>query len=162
MQGQGLQSEVTVAAGGDQLAVPAKDKWDIGESKSGYVTSLDTSTLQGKLAVVAAIDGDADRAESWINRDILVSDVLIHPVRFEDDATGEVVDAFRTVLFMVDGRSFASVSSGVNKSIALLIKTFGPPTWKGGLPLLLERIATRRGRSRYRLTLRDVTKNAKT
>ena len=108
--------ETTLAVIGRQAAC-----WENASAlESGLLTTLDLTSPVGLKRAYNVMQGEDLRAENVIGDILLVADVLIHGVAFENRETGEMSHALRTVLILPDGGTIACVSDGVVRSIMRL------------------------------------------
>lgn len=120
---------------------------------AGLATSLPTATLEEKIAAAQLAADDTMKLDNLINEEIVISDVLIHPVEIVNKETGEVGTFPRTVM-VTDRGPVAAVSTGVVKDLAKLAALFGGAgTWKaqGGIRVKVKQIQTGNSRRTYAL-----------
>jgi Phage Single-stranded DNA-binding protein len=135
----------------DRKALVAPEAWGMGTGFGEPITSLDLKTPEGRAALLHIIDGEVPGLEEVLNTVLEVTGFTAHPVKFEDDQSGELVTAVRTVLHIADGSFRKAVSIGVWKSLQLIQAVHGYPAWDPPLMIRPRRVAGRKGRSRYRL-----------
>lgn len=94
-----------------------------------FMTTLDTTTDEGKLALYAAIS-DAAPLSDHLNVPIKLVGFTAQIVEFADE-DGVMTEGIRMILIDDKGKSFASMSSGINKALKNIVGVFGDPsTWK--------------------------------
>lgn len=97
--------------------------------------------------------GVADKLGETIN----LKDVLMHPVKFMDENTGEMIDGVRTVLIDADGTTYGATSSGLFNALKQFFGIKGHPiTWSEPKPI---KIVEKRSRKGFRFyTIQIVSK----
>ena len=108
-------------------------------STSSYC-SLSANTVREKALLYNAMANPQKRLADCINLTLNIRDIFVELIELSDELTGEVTMAPRIVLIDTDNVSYQAVSKGIYNSLARLIKTFGDPTWEGGLPLVVKQI----------------------
>jgi len=76
-----------------------------------------------------ATNGQHGDIKDAIGKEIKLRHFYAHAVQLNGDTPGEIVDAVRTVLFDVEGRSWAFVSEGIAAGLAQLIQVIGFGPW---------------------------------
>jgi hypothetical protein len=114
-------------------------------------SSFDPETPEGKAAIISHLDGaDADALGKLIGEVIEVQHVLAHRVTVIDD-DGVEVEADRLVLVGPDGESVSCTSTGILRSLQVIMGLYGMPPFKPALKLKIRQKDTRRGRRIYSL-----------
>lgn len=125
--------------------------------------SFDASGFEEKVSLYNAINDPTERIADYINRPILVRDVIVKRVSFADmndggDApdgwTGEargMREGMRTILIDVNGVSYTATSTGIYNSVCTLNSVFGTLHFPDGLPVVVNQVKTKNGNT---LTLR--------
>jgi hypothetical protein len=91
--------------------------------------SFNPETPRGFELLIKGMQGEQKDLSEEANKDLLVTDYLIHPASSIDDETGEVKDFDRVVVYTKDGNVYSCGSLGVKKSIALMAMARGTATW---------------------------------
>lgn len=99
---------------------------------SGYYCSVQGDKPSDKMRRYAMREGDSEKADKYINREIVVVDVLLHETIVTNDK-GEVKELLRAVLMLDTGEMFGTCSSGILGCLQTAMKEFGKPTWAPGL-----------------------------
>ena len=73
----------------------------------------------------------------------------------EDEATGEVktVTKYRTILFDLDGKTYATGSYGVYNALRRICMVYGEPTWTEGVLVKVDKKPMGNGKSQLTLVL---------
>lgn len=109
--------------------------------------SLRPETDEARYIIAHARQTNDRNGGDLIGQEIEVANVLLHPVTMlVNEATGETVDAVRTVLIAPDGSTVGFVSEGVRKSVALLCYTHKPPPWYPALKVTIKQVTTSKKR----------------
>lgn len=87
---------------------------------------------QAKM-VYNAMNNPTHNIADFINKEILVENVLVEVNDILDDDTGEVVRSPRTVLIAPDGTSYRSTSKGIFNSVKNAFVALGSAPWNGGV-----------------------------
>lgn len=107
--------------------------------------SIQGGTPEAKVAVFNASNNPDHKIGDYINKVIVVRDVLAEQIEMTNEETGELEPAIRVVFIDVDGKSYQAVSSGIFNALKRAIRIFGAPTWEDGLPLLIKQVPTKNG-----------------
>lgn len=110
------------------LAIPAE--WGVGNSQSGYLTSIDDSKPDGKMLVFRLLTEKGRDIRDVVNQEIELVDYLLTPATFNDEKTGEEVSTIVTRLILSDGTWIETHSFGVVKTLGFVCQFFGQPPWK--------------------------------
>lgn len=126
-------------------------------AKAQVLATFDLTNEEGSDKAFNLMN-DADHAVGDVlGETILLKDVLIHPVQFTDEATGELIDGYRTVLIDADGTSFGATSSGLFNALQQFFSIKGHPnTWSEPKAIKIVEKKGRRGFKFY--TIQIVTK----
>jgi len=118
-----------------------------------FWSTIDTRSQFGKSLLVKCLTGKDQSGDEVINTELAIRDVVVHPVSFTDDETGELVEGLRCVLVTMDHKVIAFVSQGIYKSLCVLSDPamYGPPPWPQGLRVKLIQVQTRNARRLYQL-----------
>lgn len=99
---------------------------------------------QAKL-IYNAMNNPTHKLADFINKIILVENVLIEVNDIVNDDTGEFDRVPRTVLISPDGTSYRATSKGVFNSIKNAYAAFGPAPWTGGIEFEVKQVSVGRG-----------------
>lgn len=99
--------------------------------QTNFFCSLqDDGSRASKIAIYNAIQNAEKNVDDFINKELLITDVVVHPIEIVDENTGEIKNMLRTILIDVDGIGYAAVSYGVLTSLQKIFGIIGLPSWK--------------------------------
>lgn len=96
-------------------------------------------------AVFNAMNNPTYKLRDFVNKKILVENVLVEINDIMDEDTGEIQRVPRTVLISPDGTSYQATSKGVFNSIRNAFQAFGQAPWKGGVEFEVKQVSVGRG-----------------
>ena len=99
---------------------------------------------QAKI-VYNAMNNPTHKLSDFINKKIVIENVLIEVTDLMNDETGEIDRVPRTVLISPDGTSYRATSKGVFKSIRNAYMALGSAPWPGGVEFEVKQTAVGRG-----------------
>lgn len=108
-------SEEIIATPANEIAKPAQN--------SITLVAFDTTTREGKVKLFNALNSAESLADCDVST-LTLDGIAIRPAQRVDDVTGEVEDCMSTI-FMADGKSYFTMSSGICDSAMNLIAAFG-------------------------------------
>ena len=94
-----------------------------------YCSIPDDGSRASKVAIYNAIADAEKKLDDYINKELLIRDVVVHPVEIVDEQTGVVSKMMRTILIDVNGVGYAAVSYGVLSSLQRIFGIVGLPSW---------------------------------
>ena len=121
-------------------------------SKNAFCSKM-TGTIEDKKELYNALEKCDLLLKDVVNQEINIKDVYIEKYEKLDNETGEVKTKFRTILFDVDGTSYATGSYGIANAIEKMILIFGKPTWEDGIKVKVENKKLDGNRTSLTLTL---------
>ena len=127
------------------------ESWGVGANHAQLVTSVDETTQEGRDFLMAAMMQPGDNPAAWINKEVALQNVTIHPIQFVSDETGELVRTTRVLLHTEDGHTLDFRSDGILKSLYLIFRFQGRPPYKNPKRFILERLDVGQNRSMYAL-----------
>lgn len=107
--------------------------------------SLKAGTREEKARVFNASNNPAHKVGDFINKVIMVRDVLCEVIEVENQETGMPDQAIRTVLIDANGETYQAVSQGIFTALKKAIQMFGAPTWDEPLPCLIKQVPVGKG-----------------
>lgn len=129
--------------------VTAIEKVNIAQELSENATSVYCSVQGGdrktKALVYNASNNPEHKVADFINKTIMVKDVLVELIQIENEETGELEEAPRVVLIDDKGKAYQAVSAGMFSAIKRAIQIFGQPTWEDPLPMLIKQVSVKNG-----------------
>jgi len=116
-------------------------------ARGGVATTIDMSTMQGKVAVYQAL-ADSESIADHLEEPFKLKDIIFQGVEVTSQQTGEITPATRTILVAADGKRFSTVSDTIVSDLRTLTAIFGSPeTWDEPLEVSVEE---RRGNNKNR------------
>lgn len=88
-----------------------------------------------------------------VGQEIVIKDVYCEEKEVIDDETGEIKKKYRTILFDMNGQTYATGSYGIFNVIKKLISIYGLPTWENGIKVKVAKRPIGNGKSSLTLTL---------
>lgn len=107
----------------ESTAVSFYDRIENDVNVNGALTTIDTSTIDGKKKLYKAKNA-SEPLGSFMETPLQIEDIAFVPVTITDEETGEVYDQLGVVLVDTDGKAYMSSASGVVRSAADLLATF--------------------------------------
>ena len=118
---------------------------ELSAEQTSMFCSIQGGTHESKVAVFNASNNPDHKVGDYINKTIVVKDVLAELIEVQNDETGETEVTPRVVLIDVNGESYQAVSKGIFNALKKAIAIFGAPTWDEGLPVLIKQVSVGRG-----------------
>ena len=88
-----------------------------------------------------------------VGQEIVIKDVYCKEYTKVDDETGEAITKYRTIIFDMDGKTYATGSYGLFNSLRQIFAIIGMPTYQDGLKVKVVKKATKNGKQSLSLTL---------
>lgn len=117
----------------------------------GMYLSFECTDEGSKIALYNAINSVDQKVSDYINKNILLKDVVCVPVQLVNEETGEVTEAVRSILFDDAGTTYACTSSGIFNSLKNIKRIFGTLHFDEPLKVQVAQVSTKKGST---LTLR--------
>lgn len=118
---------------------------ELSAEQTSMFCSIQGGTHESKVAVFNASNNPDHKVGDYINKVIVVKDVLAELIEVTNEETGEVEVTPRVVLIDMDGKSYQAVSKGIFNALKKAIAIFGTPTWDEGLPCLIKQVSVGKG-----------------
>lgn len=118
---------------------------ELSAQQTSMFCSIQGGTIEAKKAVFNASNNPDHKVGDYINKVIVVRDVLAELIEVKNEETGEMEVTPRVVLIDVDGKSYQAVSKGIFNALKKAIAIFGSPTWEDGLPILVKQVSVGKG-----------------
>ena len=96
-------------------------------------------------AIFNAMNNPTHRLNDFVNKKVIVENVLIEINDILNDKTGEVDRVPRVVLISPDGTSYQATSKGVFTSIKNAYFALGQAPWNGGVEFEVKQVEVGRG-----------------
>lgn len=88
-----------------------------------------------------------------VGQEIVIKDIFCEEKEVIDDESGELKKKYRTILFDINGQTYATGSYGIFNVIKKLISIYGLPTWENGIKVKVAKRPIGNGKSSLTLTL---------
>lgn len=88
-----------------------------------------------------------------VGQEIDIKDVYCEEREVADEETGEMKKKYRTILFDMNGQTYATGSYGIFNIMRKLMAIYGMPTWENGLKVKVAKRPIGNGKSTLTLTL---------
>lgn len=108
--------------------------------------AVEPGNLDKAKLVYNAMNNPAHKLGDFINKKILVENVLIETVEVANTDTGELERTAKCVLIAPDGTSYFAMSKGVFNSVKNLYFTLGNAPWEGGIELAVKQVQAGKGK----------------
>ena len=118
---------------------------ELSAEQTSMFCSIQGGTHESKVAVFNASNNPDHKVGDYINKVIVVKDVLAELIEVTNEETGEIEVTPRVVLIDMDGKSYQAVSKGIFNALKKAIAIFGAPTWDEGLPCLIKQVSVGKG-----------------
>lgn len=118
---------------------------ELSAQQTSMFCSIQGGTIEAKKAVFNASNNPDHKVGDYINKVIVVKDVLAELIEVKNEETGEMEVTPRVVLIDVDGKSYQAVSKGIFNALKKAIAIFGSPSWEDGLPILVKQVSVGKG-----------------
>lgn len=117
----------------------------------GMYMSFECSDVGSKIALYNAINSVDQKVSDYINKNIMLKDVVCVPAQLVNEETGEATEAVRSILFDDAGITYACSSSGIFNSLKNIKRIFGTLHFDEPLKVQVAQVSTKKGST---LTLR--------
>lgn len=118
---------------------------ELSENTTSMYCSLQAGTRAERAKVFNASNNPDHKIGDYINKVIMVKDVLAEQIQVTNEETGELENAVRVVFIDDKGESYQAVSFGIFNAVKKAISMFGNPTWDEPLPCLIKQVKVGRG-----------------
>ena len=88
-----------------------------------------------------------------VGQEITIKDIYCEEKEVIDDERGELKKKYRTIIFDMNGQTYATGSYGIFNVIKKLISIYGLPTWEEGIKVKVAKRPIGNGKSSLTLTL---------
>ena len=120
-------------------------------------SSVKATTVEERKTVYNALEKCDVLLNDIVGTEINVKDFYIEERQKteENEETGEVknVIKYRTILFDIDGKTYATGSYGVYNALRRICLVYGEPTWNEGVLVRVEKKPIGNGKSQLTLVL---------
>lgn len=104
----------------------------------------DGNKEQAKV-VYNALNSPTHNLRDFVNKKIVVENVLVEVADILTEETGAIERVPRTVLIAPDGTSYSATSKGIFSSIRKAFMAFGNAPWDGGIEFMVKQVSVGRG-----------------
>lgn len=123
------------------------------ENKKIYCSKV-IETEEEKKEMFNALESCDILLNDCVNNEIELKDIYIEERQVVDKETGEVKTKFRTILFDVNGQTYATGSYGIYNILSKIVKIYGlPDTWEKPLKVKVAKKPIKDGKSSLTLLL---------
>lgn len=123
------------------------------ENKKIYCSKV-IETEEEKKEMFNALESCDILLNDCVNNEIELKDIYIEERQVVDKETGEVKTKFRTILFDVNGQTYATGSYGIYNILSKIVKIYGlPDTWTKPLKVKVAKKPIKDGKSSLTLLL---------
>lgn len=137
------------------------------KEKASIYTSLNCESVEDKKSLYNALENCDVLLNDVVNTEILMKDIYIQEMTktVKDEKTGEVkfnektgevltIKKYRTIIFDVDGKTYATGAYGVVNSLKRIISVFGEPaTWESPIKVKVVKKPIKDGKQSLSLIL---------
>jgi hypothetical protein len=88
-----------------------------------------------------------------VGQEIVLKDVYCEEKQVMDDVSGELKTKYRTILFDIEGKTYATGSYGIFNVVKKLSSIYGLPTWEDGIKVKVAKRPMGNGKSTLTLNL---------
>lgn len=114
-------------------------------SKQMYC-SMAIDTLEDKKKLFNLLGNCDYRISDKLNTEIELKDVLVQKFETIDDENGTLEDKYRVILIDKDGKTYASGSKGLYRSLGQFLAIMGEPsTWANPVKIKVEEVGIKNG-----------------
>lgn len=112
-----------------QSAAKQMQSWGFGPGKSSYITSIDESKIEGRIAVFKLLQSSGNRLDDYFNTEISVTDYLVSPIEIVGD-NGEMKRLPLVRMLLADGKTMLQTTGkGVAEILLLYTTKIRPAPW---------------------------------
>lgn len=123
------------------------------ENKKIYCSKV-IETEEEKKEMFNALESCDILLNDCVNNEIELKDIYIEERQVVDKETGELKTKFRTILFDVNGQTYATGSYGIYNILSKIVKIYGlPDTWEKPLKVKVAKKPIKDGKSSLTLLL---------
>ena len=124
-----------------------------------FTSIVDDGSIENRALVFNAMNDTDYALRDFVGKVIEITNFVAHKITLTDERTGEVSIATRCVFIDKDGKTYGTVSSGINQSMVKLFATVGfPSSWENPLPI---KVMEKTGRKGFRFLTIGLALNPK-
>lgn len=122
--------------------------------KSNVYCSIEAVTEESKKQLFNALETCDALLNDCVGQEIELKDIYVEERQVTDEETGEIKNKFRTILFDVNGQTYATGSYGIYNIIKKIVQIYGlPTTWENPIKVKVAKRPIGNGKSSLTLTL---------
>ena len=119
---------------------------ELQESSKQMYCSMEVKTAEDKKKLYNILGNCDFRLSDKLDTEILLKDVLVQKFTNVDDETGAVEEKYRVILVDNDGKTYASGSKGLYRSLGQLLAIMGEPsTWSEPIKIKVVQVDVKNG-----------------
>lgn len=135
------KNELTV--NNEQLSV--KQQFE-GAEEEVFTSLVDDGSIKTKATIFNAMNDSDCPLREMVGKTIFITNFVAHKIKLTNERTDEVYNAIRCVFIDKDGKTYGTVSQGINSSMIKLFATIGlPNTWEKPMPIKVLEKTSRKG-----------------
>lgn len=119
-------------------------------AQPSFWSSIKPVDERSQSLLFSAREGESRQLADLINQEIVVENLLIHPVTLVRD-NGEAIQVVRIVMIAPNGDCVSTCSNGVQQSIRTLCQIYGLPPWPGGRRFRVRQLVLKSARRTFKL-----------
>lgn len=124
-----------------------------------FTSIVDDGSIENRALIFNAMNDTDYALRDFVGKVIEITNFVAHKITLTDERTGEVSTATRCVFIDKDGKTYGTVSSGINQSMVKLFGTVGfPASWDNPLPI---KVMEKTGRKGFRFLTIGLALNPK-
>lgn len=122
--------------------------------KANVYCSIEAVTEESKKQLFNALETCDALLNDCVGQEIELKDIYVEERQVADEETGEIKNKFRTILFDVNGQTYATGSYGIYNIIKKIVQIYGLPTsWENPIKVKVAKRPIGNGKSSLTLTL---------
>lgn len=119
---------------------------ELQESSKQMYCSMEVKTAEDRKKLYNLLGNCDFRLSDKLDTEIYLTNVLVQKFTNVDDETGAVEEKYRVILVDKDGKTYASGSKGLYKSLGQLLAIMGEPnTWTEPLKIKVVQVDVKNG-----------------
>lgn len=119
---------------------------ELQESSKQMYCSMDVKTAEDRKKLYNLLGNCDYRLSDKLDTEIYLKDVLVQKFTNVDDETGAVEEKYRVILVDKDGKTYASGSKGLYRSLGQLLAIMGEPsTWSEPIKIKVVQVDVKNG-----------------
>lgn len=122
-------------------------------AKKNMFCSKVATTSEEKVDLFNALDECDVLLNDIVDQEIVMKDIYVEQREVMDEETGEMKTKYRTIIFDVNGKTYATGAYGIFNSMKRIINVFGYPTWENGVKVKVIKKKLKSGKSSLSLAM---------